>query len=66
MVANIDLLPGQRQSQVVLMAALEVGPIKALLDQPRPPSGVAQELALERRASAQRSGPSGQHSSLIA
>lgn len=48
--ANIDLFPGQWQPQVVLMAALEVGLIKALLDQPRPPSEVAQELALDERA----------------
>jgi SAM-dependent methyltransferase len=47
MVASTDLFPGQWQPQVVLMAALQVGLIEALLDQPRPPSKVAQELALD-------------------
>ena len=48
--ASIDLFPGQWQPQVVLMAALEVGLIKALLDQPCPPAKVAQKLALDERA----------------
>jgi hypothetical protein len=50
MVASTDLFPGQWQPQVVLMAALQVGLIGALLDQPRAPSEVAQELALDHRA----------------
>ena len=45
-----DLFPGQWQPQVVLMAALEVGLIEALLDRPRQPAEVAQELALDERA----------------
>ena len=48
--ASTDLFPGQWQPQVVLMAALQVGLIEALLDQPRPPAQVAQELALDERA----------------
>ena len=36
-VAGTDLFPGQWQPQVVLMAALQVGLIGALLDEPRPP-----------------------------
>ena len=48
--ASTDLFPGQWQPQVVLMAALQVGLIEALLDQPRPPSKVAQELALDEQA----------------
>ena len=47
---SIDLFPGQWQPQVVLMAALEVGLIGALLDEPRPPAQVARELALDERA----------------
>src|SRR5450759_1517173 len=46
----MDLFPGQWQPQVVLMAALEVGLIEALLDQPWPPAKVAQKLALDERA----------------
>jgi len=49
-VASIDLFPGQWQPQVVLMAALEIGLIEALLDQPCPPGEVAQKLALDERA----------------
>lgn len=48
--ASTDLFPGQWQPQVVLMAALQVGLIEALLDQPRPPSEVAQNLALDESA----------------
>ena len=48
--ASIDLFPGQWQPQVVLMAALEIGLIEALLDQPCPPGEVAQKLALDERA----------------
>jgi SAM-dependent methyltransferase len=48
--ASIDLLPGQWQPQVVLMAAIEVGLIEALLDEPCPPAQVAQRLALDERA----------------
>ena len=48
--ASVDLFPGQWQPQVVLMAALEVGLIEALLDQPEPPSQVARRLALDERA----------------
>ncbi|MGD0998285.1 MAG: hypothetical protein ABR941_08230 [Thermoleophilia bacterium] len=47
---STDLFPGQWQPQVVLMAALKVGLIEALLDQPRPPLEVAQQLALDERA----------------
>lgn len=47
---STDLFPDQWQPQVVLMAALEIGLIEALLDQPRPPARVAQELALDERA----------------
>ena len=47
---SIDLFPGQWQPQVVLMAALEVGLIKALLDEPRPPAKLATELDLDERA----------------
>jgi SAM-dependent methyltransferase len=50
MVASTDLFPGQWQPQVVLMAALQVGLIEALLNEPRPPLEVAQELALDERA----------------
>jgi SAM-dependent methyltransferase len=49
-VASTDLFPGEWQPQVVLIAALEVGLIEALLDQPRPPVRVAQDLALDERA----------------
>ena len=48
--ARTDLFPGEWQPQVVLMAALKVGLIEALLDRSRPPSEVAQELALNERA----------------
>jgi SAM-dependent methyltransferase len=48
--ASIDLFPGQWQPQVVLMAALEVGLIEALLDEPCPPAQVARGLALDERA----------------
>ena len=48
--ASTDLFPGQWQPQVVLMAALQVGLIEALLNQPRSPLEVAQELALDERA----------------
>ena len=48
--ASVDLFPGQWQPQVGLMAALEVGLIEALLDQPEPPSRVARRLALDERA----------------
>ena len=48
--ASTDLFPGQWQPQVVLMAALQVGLIEALLDEPRPPLEVVQELALDERA----------------
>jgi hypothetical protein len=48
--ATSDLFPGEWQPQVVLMAALEVGLIKALLDEPRTPVQVATELALDERA----------------
>ena len=48
--ASTDLFPGQWQPQVVLMAALEVGLIEALLDEPRPPLEVVHELALDERA----------------
>ena len=47
---STDLFPGQWQPQVVLMAALQVGLVGALLDEPRPPAQVAQELALDERA----------------
>lgn len=47
---SIDLLPGQWQPQVVLMAALRVGLIGALLDEPRPPLEVVRELGLDERA----------------
>ena len=50
MVDGLDLFPGQWQPQVVLMAALEVGLIEALLDRPRRPPQVAQELGLDERA----------------
>jgi SAM-dependent methyltransferase len=49
-VASTDLFPGQWQPQVVLMAALQVGLIEALLNEPRPPLKVAQKLALDERA----------------
>jgi Methyltransferase domain len=48
--ASIDLFPGQWQPQVVLMAAVEVGLIEALLDEPCPPAEVARRLALDERA----------------
>ena len=48
--ASSDLFPGQWQPQVVLMAALQVGLIEALLNEPRPPLEVAQKLALDERA----------------
>ena len=48
--ASTDVFPGQWQPQVVLMAALQVGLIGVLLDEPRPPAQVAQELALDERA----------------
>jgi ubiquinone/menaquinone biosynthesis C-methylase UbiE len=50
MVTSRDLFPGEWQPQVVLMAALEVGLIRALLDQPRPAAEVARELSLDERA----------------
>jgi SAM-dependent methyltransferase len=49
-VTSLDLFPGQWQPQVVLMAALEVGLIEALLDQPQPAAVVARKLALDERA----------------
>jgi len=49
-VAHADLFPGQWQPQVVLMAALKVGLIEALLDAPLPPEEVAEQLALDGRA----------------
>ena len=48
--ASTDLFPGQWQPQVVLMAALRVGLIETLLDQPRPPLEVVRELGLDERA----------------
>jgi SAM-dependent methyltransferase len=45
-----DLFPGQWQPQVVLMAALEVGLIEALLDEPRTSREVAHALSLDERA----------------
>ena len=48
--ASTDVFPGEWQPQVVLMAALQVGLIEALLDEPRPPAQVARELALDERA----------------
>jgi SAM-dependent methyltransferase len=50
MVTTTDPFPGQWQPQVVLMAALQVGLVEALLDELRPPSTVARELALDERA----------------
>lgn len=49
--ASIDPFPGQWQPQVVLMAALEVGLTRALLDRPQMPGQVAQALAVDERAS---------------
>ena len=48
--ASTDVFPGQWQPQVVLMAALRVGLIGVLLDEPLPPLEVAQKLALDERA----------------
>ncbi|MBE3073327.1 MAG: methyltransferase domain-containing protein, partial [Actinobacteria bacterium] len=48
--AHADLFPGQWQPQVVLMAALKVGLIEALLDAPLRPEEVAEQLALDERA----------------
>ena len=48
--ASIDLFPGQWQPQVVLMAALEVGLVEALLDDPCPAAQVTERLALDERA----------------
>jgi hypothetical protein len=48
--AGVDLFPGQWQPQVVLMAALKVGLIEALLEEPRPPAKVAETLGLDERA----------------
>ncbi len=47
---STDLFPGQWQPQVILMAALQVGLIEALLNEPRPPHEVVQELALDEQA----------------
>jgi len=49
-VAHADLFPGQWQPQVVLMAALKVGLIEALLNAPLRPEEVAEQLALDGRA----------------
>ncbi len=50
--ASVDLFPGQWQPQVVLMAALEVGLIEALLNDPLPLAEVAKKLGLDERATA--------------
>ena len=47
---HADLVPGQWQPQVVLMAALKVGLIEALLEAPLRPEEVAERLALDERA----------------
>ncbi len=47
---HADLLPSEWQPQVVLMAALRVGLVEALLDEPSPPEAVARELGLDERA----------------
>ena len=48
--ASVDLFPGEWQPQVILMAALKVGLIEALLDEPRQPAEVAETLELDERA----------------
>ncbi len=48
--ADVGIFPGPWQPQIVLMAALKVGLVKALLELPRPPKAVVEELGLDERA----------------
>ena len=47
---STELFPGQWQPQVVLMAALRVGLIEALLDEPRASEELVSALSLDERA----------------
>jgi SAM-dependent methyltransferase len=49
-VAHADIVPGQWQPQLVLMAALKAGLIEALLPAPRRPADAAAALGLDERA----------------